>query len=46
MNAGPIINNLPPSHADSERERRLQLREMERKKRLDGIVGGDYGHVG
>jgi hypothetical protein len=34
------------SQAESDRERRLQLRDMERKKRMEGIVGGDYGHVG
>jgi hypothetical protein len=31
--------------ADSERERRLKLREMERLKRMEGISGGEYGQL-
>lgn len=43
-------NNGQPSwisnhSAESERERRLKLREMERLKRQEGISGGGYGQV-
>ena len=32
-----------PSAGETDRERRLRLRDMERKKRLDGVSGGGYG---
>lgn len=39
---------IPPQSAaaNSERDRRIQLRELERKKRMDGIEGGGYGQIG
>jgi hypothetical protein len=36
---------IPPQSAanNTDRDRRIQLRELERKKRMDGIEGGSYG---
>lgn len=33
------------SSSETERERRIKLREAERKKRMEGVTGGDYGQV-
>ena len=47
-----IINSIfgnagqaPQNNAESERERRLKLREMERMKRQEGIFDGGYGSI-
>jgi hypothetical protein len=31
--------------SETERERRIKLRELERKKRMEGVTGGDYGQL-
>jgi len=44
---GGGFSSFPSSagSADTERERRIKLREQERKKRMEGVTGGDYGQV-
>ena len=46
FNAGGFQGFQPSGgSSETERERRIKLREMERKKRMEGVTGGDYGQV-